>query len=55
MLGISDGDPANFTKKLEEILPIIKDVSEKLKDPVTVYTFLVYNSWSSPFSRCDKC
>lgn len=44
MLGISDGDPANFTKKLEEILPIIKDVSEKLKDPVTVYTFLVYNS-----------
>ncbi len=34
LLGMGDADPSMVTNKLEESLPVIKEVSAKLKDAV---------------------
>jgi len=36
MLGMPDVNTDEMTKKLEEILPVIKQVNEQFKNPVSV-------------------
>jgi hypothetical protein len=39
---MNDADPSMVTNKLEESMPVIKEVSAKLKDAV-IFMFLVYS------------
>ena len=45
MLGMSDINTDDMTRKLEEILPVIKQVNEQFKNPV--FAFSYYYKWNA--------
>jgi len=43
MLGMPDINTDEMTKKLEEILPVIKQVNEQFKNPVSDFLFTMFS------------
>ena len=41
MLGMTDLNTDDLTGKLEETLPIIRQINKQFKDPVSVVVFLI--------------